>query len=302
MLQSEMKVNSAATFSIVAGQTMYSKDTLGQPFLHTKEQDPCDSKNLEAGVQLGIYDMVRCKSIDGKTVPHSTMYDAPQVVYELMQRYNNTGKCELVARGARFGSSSYGIGFPKNTSLPHIFSRATERVKFKGIIDKLLKEAQLFDNDNKCAETYEELSLTVAILSGLFLLVFSLIIFSLLSSGVVRSLDLPISTLSDKQIRRSAEKDAERDWIDAHKQHKVVSSGRSARMKGHKMTGHSEHDRETPAQREARRKEEAAYKPTFHRKQQGMGDLAPTKQLLTQVRFFRMKRSGCSWKGGSLVM
>jgi len=156
MLQSEMKMKSETKFSIITAETMHSYDLNGATFKHTKEQDPCSEANQQAGVRLGVYDMVRCKSTDGKNLPHTTIFDAPQVVYELTHRYNNTGECFLVAKGERFGSSSYGIGFPKNTSLPHIFSRAIERVKFKGQVEKLLREARLYDIDNKCIEPMED--------------------------------------------------------------------------------------------------------------------------------------------------
>lgn len=295
MLQSEMKVNSGASFSVVTGQNMMSTDKLGKPFLHTKGQDPCSEKSRNEGISLGIYDMVRCKSINGKKVPHATIHDAPQVVHEMMFRYNNTGECSLVAKGERFGSSSYGIGFPKNTSLTVIFSRAIERVKFKGQVDKLLREARLLDMYNKCSEAMDSgESLAVSLLSGLFMVVFSLIFIALLGSCIVRGLGLPFSTLSDTKIQRTKEKDAERDYIAANKVGKEVSNGRSARMKGHKMTGHEKHDRETPAERAKREREElllkmgidGTYNPTFVRKD----DLVhkSTRLMLTQVR--------CSWK------
>jgi len=241
MLQSEMRVNSATTFSIITAQNMHSTDSYGRPFLHTKKEDPCSGDSSQAGVTLGIYDMIRCKTIDNQKTPHSTINDAPQVVFEMMQRYNNTGHCSLVAKGGRFGSSSYAIGFPKNTSLPHVFSRAIERIKFKGQVDKLLREASLYDTDNKCFEPLNDSeSMVFSLLSGLFMVVFAVIFVGLLGSCIARALGLPVSTLSDANIRRTKEKDAERDWIEAHKDGKVASSGRSSRMKGRSMTGHHE--------------------------------------------------------------
>ena len=160
MLQAEMKVNSDSKFSIITAETMHSFDLTGAPFNHTTERDPCSERSQEEGIRLGVYDMVRCKSTDGKNRPHATIQDAPQVVYELMKRYNDTGECHLVSKGGRFGASSYGIGFPKNTSLPHIFSRAIERVKFKGQVDMLLREARLYDMDNICTEPMDDAGCT----------------------------------------------------------------------------------------------------------------------------------------------
>ena len=157
-------------------------------------------------------------------------------------------------------------------------------------MDKLLKEAQLYDMHNKCSESYEEESLTVALLSGLFIVVFSLIIIALLGSLIVRKLGLPFSTLSDEALRRTREKDAERDYIELHRK-KQKSSGRSARMKGHNMTGHLAHDRETPAERKARERKEmltkmgvsTEYNAKFERPKANF-EHAPTKHVLKQVR------------------
>ena len=72
---------------------------------------------------------------------------------------------------------------------------------------------------------------------------------------------------------------------------KHKSSGRSARMKGHNMTGHTAHDRETQAQRKARERKEmlekmginTEYKAKFTRPKDDF-DHAPTKNVLKQVR------------------
>jgi hypothetical protein len=291
MLQSEMKVNSGASFSLVTGQRMISTDKLGKPFLHTREQDPCSEKSLNDGITMGIYDMVRCKSIDQKQVPHVTLYDAPQVVHELMLRYNNTGKCSLVAKGERFGSSSYGIGFPKHTSLPMIFSRAIERVKFKGQVDKLLKEAHLLDMHNKCTEPDSRDSLAVSLLTGLFLVVFSLIIIALLGSCIARILNLPVSTLSEKRFRRTKKKDEERDRIAAQKQGKTPNHGRSAKMKkGGTKIGPQGDDEELPEERAKREREgmlskmgiDVHYQASFIRKTKDHQNRA-TRLALTEV-------------------
>jgi len=183
MVQSEMHVNSAATFSIITAQNIHSTDSYGRPFLHTKKEDLCSGDSSQAGVTLGIYDMIRGKTIDNQKTPHSTIHDAPQVVFEMMQRYNNTGHCSLVAKGGRFASSSYAIGFLKNTSPPHVFSRAIERIKFKGQADKLLREASLYDTHNKCFEPLDDSeSMVFSLLSGLFMVVFAVIFVGLLGS------------------------------------------------------------------------------------------------------------------------
>jgi ABC-type amino acid transport substrate-binding protein len=283
ILQTEMKANKAVSFSMITADSMHSMTKDFRPFTHTMEQDPCTSQSTE--VRLGIFDLMRCKSVVNKTTIQSTVYDAPRVVFEMMKRYNNTGECSLVAVGERFGSLPYGIGFPKNTSLPHVFSRAIERVKYKGIVERLLREAKVFDLDNTCKEPEQDPeSLTVSLLSGLFLLVFSIIFVGLLFSCLARTLSLPCSSLSDKDTRRSVEKDMMRDFIES----KVNEADREERRKmkrDQKKNVYMSRDDQLKLMSE---KLDDTYRPSYRRPPgQSFTHMAPfqTKQVLLEVQF-----------------
>ena len=289
MLQAEMKADQAASFKIVTGSSMHTTGKDFKPILHTKEQDPCVAAG-RGDISLGIFDLIRCRFRVNNTLIQSTIYDAPRVVFEMMQRYNNTGSCSLVAVGNRFGQSSYAIGFPKNTSLPQIFSRAIERVKFKGIIENLLQEAQLYDMHNKCRESDKEPeSLTVSLLSGLFLLVFSLIVVGVLFSCLARTCNLPISTLSDEDLRRSKEKDTLRDWISAKEAEAEAADaavGRKHRKPKRMRLLTKEEKKEQ--MRLTQLRFDDSYKPSYKWPEQpftNMGSL-PTKNILVEVQDF----------------
>lgn len=291
MLQTEMRINPAATFSIITAESMHSLDMFAKPFIHTKDRDPCQ----ESGVKLGIYDLVRCKygpfhknvttakdPFGHIIAPDSTIHDAPMVVFELMQWYNNTGSCPLVAKGSRFGTSTYGIGFPKNTSLPHIFSRAIERVKFKGLIDQLMREARLYDMDNECRLNEEKLheaglNIPFPLLSGLYIVVVGIIFFSLLCSSFMRLCNFSLSTLFDEKYRRTSERGADRGKSEAGLASvESPKSGRNGRMK------------EIPFSQKKSEQEIARlqmYKPYSRPKLQLLESVS-TKQTLEEVRHF----------------
>jgi hypothetical protein len=144
---------------------------------------------------------------------------------------------------------------------------------------------------NKCTEPDSRDSLAVSLLTGLFLVVFSLIIIALLGSCIARILNLPVSTLSEKRFRRTKKKDEERDRIAAQKQGKTPNHGRSAKMKkGGTKIGPQGDDEELPEERAKREREgmlskmgiDVHYQASFIRKTKDHQNRA-TRLALTEV-------------------
>jgi len=183
LLQTEMKNDYSANFKIYTTINMHSFVGDGRVVI-TKDQQPCDIE----GVRRGAYDMVICKTGDDRTEPDSLIYDASAVVYELNSRKAALGRCDLLTVGEFFNPSGLGIGFPKNTTFPTIFSRAIERARAGGVMDEYKARYRIRDEDNECADNTPSgtIVMSIALLSGLFIITGVVVLIALIMGFVFR--------------------------------------------------------------------------------------------------------------------
>jgi len=183
LLQATMRNDFSSNFKIYTTINMHS--FIGdQRIVMTPDNSPCDVE----GARLGAYDMVLCKTGDGVTEPDSLIYDAHAVVYELGKRKEVDGKCNLITAGSYFNPSGLAFAFPKNTSFPQIFSRAIERSRTGGKIDAYKAKYKIRDEDNECFDDVPSggLVMTIALLSGLFVITGVVVIIALVMGFVFR--------------------------------------------------------------------------------------------------------------------